>query len=492
MTRLLPLFVLFFCVVQASGQQVRQAGLAGFQRSLDSLALSPFLQHGTLAVSIRSTRSGQPVLSYNERRGMAPASTMKLITTATALVSLNENFTYRTLLGIEGLVRRDTLWGNVWVRGTGDPSLGSDRHVPTLVPLLSRWRDALRRLGIRHVSGAIIADGSFFDENYAPGGWPWEDLGNYYGAGVSGLNWNENLFKVIFRPARSLEQPATVLRTEPDVAPYKLLNRVRTDVPGSGDQVMIYSAPFSDYIYLDGYVPRGPSEFSVRGSLPDPPMSLAIALRNFLARSGISTTQAATTTFRLQREKRFTLPPRLDTLLTTTSPPLRLLATDCNFESINLYAEAFLRTVGVMLSFGNTNKAGLDAMKAIWAQKGLPLPGFRPRDGSGLSPQSSLTADNMTTILAAMAAEPSFKSYYASIPVMGETGTVKALGRHSRAAGNVHAKSGTIGGVKAYAGYFTGRSGELFSFCFFLNNYESELGSPTRELEKLMIRLVEL
>ena len=98
----------------------------------------------------------------------------------------------------------------------------------------------------------------------------------------------------------------------------------------------------------------------------------------------------------------------------------------------------------------------------------------------------------MTSILAAMATEPGFKSYYTSIPVLGQSGTVKTLGRRTRAAGNVRAKSGTIGGVKAYAGYFTARSGEIFSFCFFLNNYESELGSPTRQLEKLMVQLVDL
>lgn len=61
----------------------------------------------------------------------------------------------------------------------------------------------------------------------------------------------------------------------------------------------------------------------------------------------------------------------------------------------------------------------------------------------------------MTDILKAMYSEKSFKTFYESIPVVGESGTVAHLGKKSKAVGNVRAKSGSIEGVRAYAGYFT-------------------------------------
>jgi D-alanyl-D-alanine carboxypeptidase/D-alanyl-D-alanine-endopeptidase (penicillin-binding protein 4) len=98
----------------------------------------------------------------------------------------------------------------------------------------------------------------------------------------------------------------------------------------------------------------------------------------------------------------------------------------------------------------------------------------------------------MTDILKAMTSEKSFNAFYESIPIVGISGTVTNLGKKSKAVGNVRAKSGSIEGVRAYAGYFTARSGQLMCFSFILNKYNSDFGSATRELEKLMILMVEL
>ncbi|MCY7349841.1 MAG: D-alanyl-D-alanine carboxypeptidase/D-alanyl-D-alanine-endopeptidase [Cytophagaceae bacterium] len=465
-----------------------------FRRQIDSLQASPLLQNGSVGACLKNVKTGQTLIAYNARRSLPPASTIKLITTATAMAVLSDTFAYQTTLEYDGQLRGDTLLGSLRIRGVGDPSLASGRFAgfPDLAAQISVWVAAVRQAGIRVVTGRVLADDLFFGENPTPGGWPWDDLGNYYGAGATGLIVNENLYKVFFKPADTLFQTAQVLRTDPVVPYLSFDNRVRTDAAGTGDQVNIFAGPFDRRAYLEGFVPAGVSEFSVKGSLPEPGYFAALSLQTALTQAGLKVAQEAVALSQLRRQQAdVATPPATSILHKQASPSLRDLARECNFQSINLYAEAFLKTVGVTLNYGNSTSQGVNALKQVWRSKGVALTGFRPLDGSGLSPQNGVTAQNMVDILTAATREPSFGSFYASIPILGVSGTVRNLGRKTRAAGNVRAKSGSIGGVRAYAGYFTNRVGELVAFCYFFNQYDAEAGSATRELEKLMVRMVE-
>jgi D-alanyl-D-alanine carboxypeptidase/D-alanyl-D-alanine-endopeptidase (penicillin-binding protein 4) len=466
-----------------------------FQRRLDSLQQSAFGGTGTLAASIRSLQSGQEVLTYNSRRAVSPASTMKLLTTATALVVLGETYTYQTTLEHDGYRRNDTLYGNLYLRGSGDPALGTNRFkgYPDYAALLTAWTGAVRQAGLRVVTGAVVADARRFEENATPGTWTWSDLGNYYGAGASGLNINENSYRVIFKPGTRRLDAAPVLRTEPDLPGAALQNRVRTDAASTGDQVTIYAGPFDQQIFLDGYVPAGRPEFAVKGSIPNPAAWTAAALDRALRADGVQLFSNPTTTFRLEPASRLdSLARPLRVLHTHTSPPLRDLVRECNIWSINLYAEAFLKTMSVQLGLGNTTREALKAFGQVWGTRGVRTTDLRVRDGSGLSPQSKLTAEALTAVLAAMSREKTYAAFQQTIPVLGVSGTVRTLGRGTPAAGRVRAKSGSIGGVRAYAGYFTSLTGEPMAFAFFLNDYDAEQGNATRELEKLMVAMVAL
>jgi D-alanyl-D-alanine carboxypeptidase/D-alanyl-D-alanine-endopeptidase (penicillin-binding protein 4) len=141
---------------------------------------------------------------------------------------------------------------------------------------------------------------------------------------------------------------------------------------------------------------------------------------------------------------------------------------------------------------GSSTDAAVKSLKQIWQLKGLRLEGLKMKDGSGLSPSNGIAPDNMTDILKAMFLEKSFGAFYESIPVVGISGTVQNLAKKSKAVGNVRAKSGFIDGVRAFSGYFTARNGEMMCFSMMLNKYNSDFGSATKELEKLIILMVEL
>jgi len=239
---LTALFFLFFSTASpgqpaATGPRPDSLALAGVRATLDELHRSPLLRHGTLAFSLRRAADGLPLLDLNAQQSLPPASTLKLVTTATALAVLGGDFTFQTTLEHDGTLRDSVLMGNLFIRGTGDPSLGSSRFpdqadAPTV---LRAWLDALRRAGIRRIDGQLVGDATALAALPVPGTWAWDDLGNYYGAGVFGLNFQENFYRVVFQPARTVGQPARVLRTEP-AAPYlQFRNRVRTGpdaVPG--------------------------------------------------------------------------------------------------------------------------------------------------------------------------------------------------------------------------------------------------------------------
>jgi serine-type D-Ala-D-Ala carboxypeptidase/endopeptidase (penicillin-binding protein 4) len=463
------------------------------QRKIDSLANSPFLENGFLGLSIKSVNSDKNIVEFNAKKSLVPASTMKLISSATALMAMGENFTYTTTLEYSGEIKDSVLIGNVFIKGSGDPSLGSWRfkNKPDYKQLTDIWAKKIKDLGIKEIKGRVFGDGSVFDENVVPDSWSWGDMGNYYGSGAYGLNINENLFWATFNPSKYLEA-APLVKTIPDLPYYGKINRVLTDKANTGDQVNIYSTPYQDVLIMEGFVPAG-ENFSVKGSIPDPALFSAYFLHKKLEELNIKIADSPLSWMEANKKNiNFSKPSQTIIIDSLLSPPLKDLARECNFQSINLYAETFLKTPSVLLNLGNSTDAAIKALKQIWQTKNVKLEGLKMKDGSGLSAANGITPNNMTDVLKTMFLEKSFDAFYESIPIVGVSGTVANLGKKSKAVGNVRAKSGSIDGVRAYAGYFTAKNGEMFCFSMMLNKYNSEYSSATRELEKLMIMMVDL
>jgi serine-type D-Ala-D-Ala carboxypeptidase/endopeptidase (penicillin-binding protein 4) len=457
------------------------------------LVNSPFLENGFLGLSIKSVNSDKNIVEFNAKKSLSPASTMKLISSATALMTLGEDFKYSTFLEYSGQIKDSVLTGNIIIKGSGDPSLGSWRYknLPDYKQLTEYWAKKIKDLGIKEIKGRVFGDGSVFDENVIADTWIWGDMGNYYGSGAYGLNMNENLYWATFSPVNYMES-AILVKTAPDLPYYQKINRVLTDKAGTGDQVNIYSTPYQDILVMEGFVPAG-DNFSVKGSIPDPALFSAFFLHKKLEEIGVRISESPLSYLEANKTNIYFPKPFQSTPIDTLmSPPLRELARECNFQSINLYAEAFLKTPSMMLNLGTSTDAAVKGLKQIWQSKGLKLDGLKMKDGSGLSPANGISPNNMTDVLKAMFLEKSFNSFYESIPIVGVSGTVQNLAKKSKAVGNVRAKSGSIDGVRAYAGYFTARNGEMYCFSMMLNKYNSDYGSATRELEKLMILMVEL
>ncbi|MGR3809884.1 D-alanyl-D-alanine carboxypeptidase/D-alanyl-D-alanine endopeptidase [Jiulongibacter sp. NS-SX5] len=442
------------------------------------------IKHGIVAAHIQRVNDGKTILALNEQKAVNSASTLKLITTATAIDKLGSDYRFQTDLGYSGTITNGTLHGSLIINPGGDPSLGSERSGKDYGQILNECLRAIRAVGIQKVNeNVIIRDLSEFSYD-VPDSWIWGDLGNYYGAIPHRFNINENKFSVYFQPGYRVGEAASINILDPVSSTWKIINQVKTGKSGSGDQVYIYSSPSTETILMKGTIPLGKNNFEVKGSIPNPAGLFRELLIDRLENEGIEVVQAQLqpTIEEISQSRDFHLLHRFN------SESLYQLAQDCNYNSINIYADAFLHQLqpGEFASF----EKGVEQMTDHWLAKGLSLGGFNPKDGSGLSPSGMITTENMTDILRAVALAPSGSHFIETIPVLGESGSVRYKDRNKVTGGRISVKSGYISGTRAYAGYLTDKQGELYSFMVCVNHYEPNASSEVRRfLDDFLIKM---
>ncbi len=478
-------YLLLFCPYFTLTDSVSKAYTDYFYLKIDSLQKTENLQNGQLGLSIKKCKNFQTVFEYNSNKALKPASTLKLITTSTALAILGEKYSYQTFLEYSGAIRNDTLFGNIYIRGTGDPTLGSWRfpEKPKFEILFEKWAGEIKKLGVKVIAGNVIANSSYFMGNPIPDSWVWGDIGNYYGAGSFGLNINENQYRASFNTMAKSGEVATISFISPQLPDSELINSVVGNKDTKGDQVNFYSSPLNSTILVSGSLPNNRNDFGVKGSIPNPPELCTYLLKKAMGKIGIETLK------KIKYESNFS---ENKIIVIEKSPSLFEICLNTNFESINLYAECLLKTIAANKSSYATTETGVEILINYWKDKGVDLKGFYIKDGSGLSVNDYITPNNMTSILAKASTEPYFDAFYQGIPVVGEDGTVKNITKKSLAKGNFRAKSGTIEKVKSYAGYFTNKKGELMCFSIMANQFDSSESAMSRDLVKLFDWMVGL
>lgn len=447
------------------------------QQAVDALARSPELRHAGFGVCVLDVESGALVAGHDPDRSLTPASTLKVLTTASALAVLGADYRYPTELQIDGMVGDGgRLSGNLYLRGSGDPTLGSGEMegTPGLEDLMERFRLAVQQRGIKHIDGHVVGDGTALPTGVKVPSWQWNDLGNYYAAGSWGLNLHENLYYLRFQQNGSIGAIPSIAHVHPEVPGLTFHNEVKTAGRNTGDNAYIYGGPYTTLRYLRGTIPAGSGLFSIKGSLPDPPLFAAHHMAGELEKVGIRSEKGPVSHLDLLRRGYGN--PRRTTLMTHYSPPLRDIVARANGRSVNLYCESLLRTLGMTKKQEGTLKNGLRAVAEEWQARGVSFDGVRLYDGSGLSSRNVLTARFLATVLLKTARDPRiFQPLYDSLP------------DRSNGNGSVRAKSGTLGHVRAYAGYARDRSGRLLSFALIANNFDGSGGAMRRRLQQLML-----
>jgi len=437
--------------------------------------------------------SGETIAKMNPDMALKPASTLKLLSTATALELLGPNFRFETSIAYTGEI--DTvnklLMGNIIIIGGGDPALGSKYFDSTKEKqFLNEWTNAIKELGIDSITGGVIADARAFSWDIVPSAWSWMNMGNYYGAGPCGLSVFDNYYTVLFNTGNEAGNATKVAGVNPETVELKFNNTVTADSI-SYDNAYIYGAPYSKRRYIRGQLPLSKEKFGVKGSMPDPALVAAIELEIALQEMEIATTQSATSFRRLQMQEKTTSRQRIK-LITTHSPPLSEIIAQTNIHSINLFAEHCLIASGIELGAAPETDTAIDSLVSFWSLNGMDTQGLSLYDGSGLSQYNAINPRQMVYLLKYMKFESEyFETFYNSMAIAGESGTLKNMFKGSIAEGKLRAKSGTINRVKGYSGYVTSKSGREIAFSMVVNNFSCTSREARAKLEQLMIALAE-
>ena len=251
---------------------------------LSILTAHPDTKDANMGVLICDYHSGDTIDSYRANSVIPPASTMKLLTTATAVEMWGGDYRIETPITYDGYIQDGILHGNLYIEGKGDPTFGS-RYVGSQ-NFMYRWARELRQAGIKRITGDVVGDASYFDGDALNPSWLWEDAGNYYAPGIFALSYLDNTMNIVLQsgPVGSI---ATVLNTTPQVPEMEFENHIRcTHI--SYDGAFVHGVPYSNRRYLVGSVPSNRQTFGVKGDLPNPPLILARDLVTVLNASGIT------------------------------------------------------------------------------------------------------------------------------------------------------------------------------------------------------------
>ncbi|MFD2286407.1 D-alanyl-D-alanine carboxypeptidase/D-alanyl-D-alanine-endopeptidase [Pedobacter petrophilus] len=467
MKKHLLIFSFLLCCINSFGQNKIQ----NLEKAFNILLADEQAKHAIISLCVLDANTGKVLFAKNDQIGLSTASTLKTITAASAFSILGKDFQFQTTLGYSGNITADgTLKGNIIITGSGDPTLGSWRYQNKENVILSQWVAAIKTAGIKKIEGSIIGDDRIFGTQTTPEGWVWQDIGNYYGAGTSGLAWRENQFDIHLRPGSSTSADVAVVKTVPFTPYIQIKNELKTGASGTGDRTYAFLPPFSNLAYLRGSWGMGIGKSSISVALPDPAFDCAYRLQDTLKRLGIETSQQVTTA-RLMELNNSLIPAISQKISTITSPTLSEITYWFLKKSVNLYGETLLKTMALKSGKPATTAQGAETEINLWAGKGIDKSALNIIDGSGLSPGNRITTSAMADILFQIQKENWFEDFSKALPDYN----------------GMKIKSGTINDVSAFAGYHADTAGNKYVIVININNYSG--GGINKKLFRVLDEL---
>jgi len=448
----LKYLVSFLFITHIAGAQTLQQNI---QRAFTRLQQDSQCRYASVSLTVLDAKTGEQVFAANPDMGLAPGSTLKTVTSITAFNVLGKDYRYQTQLGYTGTLGTDgTLNGDIIIKGSGDPTLGSWRWTTTREGVvLNTMVTALKKAGIKKINGRVIGDNGNFKSQSIPDGWIWQDLGTYYGAGIAGLCWRENQFDVLLRTG-AVGNTIGIAGTNPETNYLQYKSELTNGAAKTGDLAYPYLPAYgSKVMYLRGTYAIDQTKKRVAAAIPDPAYDAALRLNDTLKRIGITVSTEPTSSVMLA-DKGQQVATATTNLTTILSPELSKIVYWLNQKSVNLYAEQLLATMAGKAGKAVSTGDGVDAMKDFWQAKGIDKRSMNIFDGSGLSPEDRITTSTMARILQSARGAAWFNDFYESLPVYND----------------MKMKSGSINSVQAYAGFQT-HDGRQFCFSIMVNNY---------------------
>jgi D-alanyl-D-alanine carboxypeptidase/D-alanyl-D-alanine-endopeptidase (penicillin-binding protein 4) len=423
------------------------------------------------SLKVVALSSGEVLYDANSELYIRPASNMKLLTSAAALHILGPAYRFRTTVSYDSLAA-DSSVGHLYLRGYGNPDLGSDD--------IDSMARGMAERGLRRVTGDIVADETFFDSLSWGAGWMWDDEPAPYQAYISALGVNRNCVMVTVAVDSTTMQ--TVVTTEPHTAYVRVVNSSRVVTDTVRERLTI-SRPASyppNTIVVAGEMLSTSEPREEELTVLNPSLYAGTLFAEALRRHGVAVDgQVRPGGVPPGVIERFTHVEGIDSAVV-----------HLNKVSDNLSTEMLLKSLGATLFAPPGSAAGgRYAVNGFLAAHGIDSARHRMADGSGLSHYSLLRVGLLVDLLVAMYHRSDlFPLYFASLPIAGVDGTLSSRMKATSAEGNVRAKTGTISGVSSLSGYVRTRDGEFLAFGMTMQDFIA----PSSRYRLIQDRICEL
>ncbi len=378
------------------------------------------------------------ILSHNSQIPRNPASLMKLVTTSAALDLLGPAFTWTTQVYLGGPVVDGVLMGNVYIKGQGDPKLGVER----LWLLMRR----IKGLGIQSIQGDIVLDRQSFENTSSDPGEFDGEPNRPYNAGSDALLINFKSLLINFVP--DPQGKVARIHVEPSLSGLKVQSSVPLVLGDCTDYRAALRAEFQDptQITFNGQYALSCGERLWPIAYSDPAHFSVKAVDAMWRELGEALSGQV---------REGTTPIGLKPMFSVESAQLAEIVRDINKYSNNVMAQQLFLTLGAQLSNSGTPDNARTILNQWWSQKiGSPLPKFD--NGSGLSRDTLMSAQDIAKLLNWVYAQPIYPEMAASLPLSGIDGTLKQSKTKTRS----HIKTGSLKGVIGIAGYIVNSNGQ--------------------------------
>jgi serine-type D-Ala-D-Ala carboxypeptidase/endopeptidase (penicillin-binding protein 4) len=422
--------------------------------NIDRILAKPDYQGAYWGITIKSLDSDENLYSLHENNFLTPASTTKLLTTAAALTNFSPDYRLKTPIFAQGNPPNlDTLT----LVGKGDATITTEK--------LQNLAQKLKEQGIKSISRLIIVDSPFVVSN-SQKTWEWEDVFFSYAVSASSLVLNENAVTLKILP-RQLGQSLDLQWSDPIAGKQWLIdNQTTTTSQGSDNNLVIKGNLANNRLIITGYLALD-SQDDFNLAIPQAAEYFLDSWRNILEKAGIMVKTAEISSQILG-----------DEITSLESDSVSYLVEKVNKDSDNLLAETLLQMVG-----------GVSGLQETLTKIGINSDGYKIQDGSGLSRQNLIKPNTLTKIFQLMAKN---SDYRRSLAIGGIDGTLTNRFQNTPLQGRLQAKTGTLTGVIALAGYVETADNQTLIFSITVNNSDQPAPTLRNGIDEIILLLGQL
>jgi D-alanyl-D-alanine carboxypeptidase/D-alanyl-D-alanine-endopeptidase (penicillin-binding protein 4) len=432
--------------------------------AIDSIINRPEFSKSRWGILVQNLQSGKTLYSRDRDKYFVPASNVKLLTSASALLELGEEFRIKTPIYATGELPYLT---TLKIEGQGDPSISSG--------ILKNIVQQLQILGIEQIEKLIIED-SYFDQNPHNPTWEWSDIYYYYATAVNSIILNENTFTLTLLPQK-VGEPVKLQWSDAIAAKqWKIINHGRTTAAETPYQIKITGVFGQPILKVQGELPQNHSPDAWNLAVADPANYFLETWRHLLSQAGIKVNQGV-----VIREELTIAEAKV--IATIWSAPLKNLLQEVNQNSNNLYTE----TIANILADKLKTESGVAAIKQSLQQLEINPESYTLADTSGLSRHNLITPELLVDLLSKMSRTSVAKTYRDSLAFAGVEGTLKH--RLETVSGDFWGKTGTLSGVVTLSGYLELANNETLALSILVNNFSGTRKIIQQEIDRIVLLL---